>query len=316
MSFSGDVKEELSYRFTGSRHCQIAELTAILILCGQITRDPYGGFSIKIVTENLRVARKYFTLLEKAFNIECSFRVRQRKTVRKTRIYLLKTGRHEETEKILKAAKLLSGNEVLTGENFLTANHLVIQMECCKRAFLRGVFLVCGSVNDPKTSYHLEIVADTMEWARFLTDLICGFGVEARIAVRKKNFVVYVKEADGISVLLNLMGAHVSLMEFENRRILKEISNTVNRQVNCETANLNKTVTSSMRQIEDIRYIEQVAGLSSLPPGLEETARARLEFPELTLKELGQKLVPPVGKSGVNHRLRRISEIAEELRGA
>ncbi|MBE5922192.1 MAG: DNA-binding protein WhiA [Lachnospiraceae bacterium] len=313
MSFSGKVKEELSYQHSPQRHCQIAEITAITMLCGCIAVDKYNRFSIKIQTENVRVARKYFTLLKKAFNIDCSFVVRQRKIGRKTRVYLLKVGKHEDALKVLKAAKILDMAGNLPDEICLT-NQIVVQKDCCKRAFIRGAFLAIGSVNDPEKSYHLELVADNIARAELLVELIRSFHIDARIVERKGSHVVYVKEAEGISDFLNLMESHVQMMEFENIRILKEISNTVNRQVNCETANLNKTVTSAVKQIEDIHYIQETAGLEILAPTLRDTARARLTYPSLPLKDLGEKMVPSVGKSGINHRLRKISEIADELR--
>ena len=138
-----------------------------------------------------------------------------------------------------------------------------------------------------------------------------GFGVDAKIVQRKKHFVVYLKEGSQIVDMLNVMGAHVSLMEL---RILKEMRNSVNRKVNCETANIHKTVSAAVRQIEDIRYIQQKIGFEQLSEGLAEIARLRLEQPEATLKELGMMLSTPVGKSGVNHRLRKLSDIAETLR--
>ena len=147
---------------------------------------------------------------------------------------------------------------------------------------------------------------------------LCGmlesFGVEAKVTLRKGSHILYVKEGSQIADILNVMEAHVGLMKFENVRILKEMRNSVNRQVNCETANLNKTVSAAVKQIEDIQYIQKTIGFGKLPENLAETARLRLEQPGLSLKELGQLLTPPVGKSGVNHRLRKLSSIAEELR--
>ena len=153
-----------------------------------------------------------------------------------------------------------------------------------------------------------------MEKAEQLKEIIATFSVEAKIVVRKKYYVVYIKEGSQIVELLGLMEAHVALMELENIRILKEMRNSVNRQVNCETANIRKTVNAAVKQLEDITYIREMMGLDSLPDNLKEMALLRLEYPEAPLKELGMYLDPPVGKSGVNHRLRKISEIADGLR--
>ena len=192
-------------------------------------------------------------------------------------------------------------------------NGLLLQQSCCKRAYIRGAFLAGGSISDPNKAYHFEIVCRTMEQATQLRDVINSFSMDAKIVERKKHFVVYLKEGSQIVDILNVMEAHIALMKLENVRILKEMRNSVNRQVNCETANISKTVNAAVKQLEDITFIRDTAGLDSLPDNLKEIAILRLEHPEAPLKELGTYLDPPVGKSGVNHRLRKISEIAEEM---
>ena len=179
---------------------------------------------------------------------------------------------------------------------------------------MRGAFQASGSMSDPNKSYHFEIVCSTEEMAHQICDLICSFSMDAKIVLRKKSYVVYLKEGAQIVDILNIMEAHVSLMELENVRILKEMRNSVNRKVNCETANINKTVNAAVKQIEDIKFIQEKGRLQELPDNLYEMAQVRLEHPEAPLKELGAYLNPPVGKSGVNHRLRKISEIAENMR--
>ena len=192
---------------------------------------------------------------------------------------------------------------------------LLIQRSCCKRAYIRGAFLAGGSISDPKKSYHFEIVCRSVPQAKQLCEVMGSFGMDAKIVARKKYQVVYIKEGEQIVDLLNVMEAHIALMDLENVRILKEMRNSVNRKVNCETANISKTVNAAVQQVRDIEYIRNTAGLSSLPDNLQEMALLRLEYPDAPLKELGTYLNPPVGKSGVNHRLRRISEIARDLRG-
>jgi hypothetical protein len=194
------------------------------------------------------------------------------------------------------------------------ADPLILQQTCCKRAFLRGAFLAAGSISDPTKGYHFEIVCRSPEQARQLQQIMCTFALAARIVERKKHFVVYLKEGAQIVDMLNVMEAHVALMQLENVRIIKEMRNTVNRKVNCETANISKTVSAAVRQVEDIRLIEEHQGISSLPENLREIARVRMEYPDMPLKELGEQLSPTIGKSGVNHRLRKISEIAEMYR--
>lgn len=313
MSFSTRVKEELTRHIGESRHCRIAEIAAIINMCGKVKQDLNGEVSIKVQTENAAVARKYFTIIKKTFNINVEVLIRRNSQLKKNRVYCMFITNSEIAEKILKATKLL---EVQDGEIIVShrIHPLVIQSVCCKRAYIRGAFLASGSMSDPEKTYHLEFVNTHLDHSQQLVELINSFEMDAKIVERKKYHVVYLKEGTQIVDLLNIMEAHISLMELENLRILKEMRNNVNRIVNCETANLNKTVSASVRQIEDITFIEETVGLNSLPELLEDIARLRLSYRDATLKELGAMLDPPVGKSGVNHRLRKISEITEKLR--
>ncbi len=310
MSFSGDIKEELSTRAFGGRHCQVAETAAILNMCGKISITENNRFLVKIQTENLPVARKYFTLLRKAFKIRAEVTVRKR---REARYYSVVVCKDPEARRLLKETCLISSEGDIY-EYVPPVHNQLLKQNCCRRAFIRGAFLAAGSVSAPEKSYHFEIVCASDEKASCLKNLMELYQIDARIVMRKKHYVVYVKEGSQIVELLGLMGAHVSLMQLENVRIVKEMRNSVNRKVNCETANLNKTVSAAVRQTEDIRYIEDVMGLQKLTESLEQIARLRLEHPDASLKELGDMLSPKVGKSGVNHRLRKLSLIAERLR--
>ncbi|MCH5332421.1 MAG: DNA-binding protein WhiA [Agathobacter sp.] len=285
MSFSNDVKTELIRQYAKSRHCQLAELAGMLALEGRVT----DGLLI-FDTENTGLQEKYRILIKKAFALNAET--------------VLERG---ESMRILSTLKWKADGTTGTVEG------LLVQQTCCKRAFIRGAFLAAGSISDPEKSYHFEIVCRTMAQAGQLQGLMRDFEAEARIVERKGHYVVYLKEGSQIVDMLNVMEAYVSLMNLENVRILKEMRNSVNRKVNCETANINKTVGAAVRQIEDIRRIQAVRGLDSLPEPLREVAQLRLEYPEATLVELGAYLDPPVGKSGVNHRLHRISELADEL---
>ena len=299
MSFSGMVKEELAAHVSSARHCQLAELSALLLYNGGVCD---GERHISLETENEAVERKCFKLLKKTFNIEPVMRGRQRLIL------------DDETERRVTEALYLAEGE--DGKITLTksVNSLLIRHSCCARAWLRGVFLSAGSMSDPQKSYHLEFVCDENAQAVQLREVLSEFQIEARIIGRKKYQVVYLKEGAGIVDLLNVMGAHVSLMELENMRILKEMRNSINRRVNCETANISKTVTAAGRQIEDILLIRDRYGFENLPDNLRQMAEVRLEYPDAALKELGGYLEPVVGKSGVNHRLRRLSEIADKIR--
>ena len=313
MSFSSSVKDELSRQMPGARHCQIAETAAILSLCGRVKISASDHFWIEIHTENVAVARKYFTLLKKTFNIRTDVSIRSGINPGRSRTYIVAVREHEEALKVLQAVKLINSQGEI-GENLSLIRNVVLQNACCRRAFIRGAFLAAGSISAPEKFYHFEIVCPTEPKAEQLKNIIATFDIEAKIVPRKKYYVVYIKEGSQIVDILNVMEAPVSLMELENIRIVKEMRGSVNRQVNCETANINKTVSAAVKQIEDIRFIQSAAGLSGLPESLQEMARIRLERPEATLKELGEALEPPVGKSGVNHRLRKLSLVAEELR--
>ena len=314
MTFSAEVKEELSHRMPGARHCQLAELAGIAGMCADVCISAENRFSLRIRTENLPVARKCFTLLQKTFNISSDVCVCLHKNdERSTRIYTVWVRDHHETVRVLQGLKLLN-EEGEVAEHVAPANSLLVQKSCCRRAFVRGAFLSAGSISNPLKSYHFEIVCTSMARAEQLQFFIRSFGPDAKIVQRKKSFIVYIKEGAQIVDMLNIMEAHISLMNLENIRIVREMRNAVNRKVNCEAANINKTVNAAVRQMEDIRYLETVKGLEKLPAGLASVARLRLENPDATLKELGEMLDPPVGKSGVNHRLRKLGQLAEELR--
>ncbi|GFI61205.1 putative sporulation transcription regulator WhiA [Clostridiales bacterium] len=312
MSFSSNVKSELSHHFGNARHCNIAELAAILNMCGHIACNQ-GNFCVKIQTENPAAARKYFTLLKKTFNIDCEVLTRRNSQLKKNMVYMLFINGSEQAHGMLMACGLLrydNGKVVISKR----VDELLVNSVCCKRAYIRGAFLASGSITDPEKMYHLEFACSEEAYSNSLRDLINSFGLEAKIVKRKEHYIVYLKEGEQIVDLLNIMEAHKALLDLENIRILKDMRNNVNRKVNCETANINKTVNAAVRQIEDIEFILERMDLSQLPQSLREIAHLRLDYPEASLKELGQLLCPSVGKSGVNHRLRKLSDIADSLR--
>ena len=285
MSFSLQVKEELENVVPGARHCQLAELAA-LVTYGCVLKHDGSGTQIELKSENEIIGRKYFTLLKKTFMINAC------------------------ADKILQALKMLdeSGKPLFPLEG---VNRMLLKQSCCKRACLRGAFLCAGSMSDPKKGYHLEFVCEQEKQAQQIREMIADFELEAKIICRKKHYVVYMKEGAAIVDLLNVMGARLSLMYLENLRVEKEVRNSVNRKVNCEAANITKTVNAATRQVEDIRLIREKMGLEGLPEPLRQMAYVRLENPQASLGELGKLLDPPVGKSGVNHRL---GELAKELK--
>lgn len=309
MSFSSHVKEELVKQIGKARHCQVAELAAILHFCG---KADYRENAIYLQTENDSVMRKCFTILEKAYNIEIDIEA-QKLCLNDRNQHILLWKDELEKEKVLQSLKLIGTDGQIKALE-APVDPVLIKGQCCKRAYLKGAFISSGSISNPEKGYHLEFVCNDILQAEQLRDIIKGFEIEAKIIQRKKYQVLYLKEGESIVTLLNVMGAYASLMELENMRILKDMRNSINRRVNCETANIRKTVDAATKQVEDILFLKEHYGIEKLPDGLREIAMVRLENPEATLKEIGEMLDPPVGKSGVNHRLRKISEIADKWR--
>ncbi|MCR4739102.1 MAG: DNA-binding protein WhiA [Lachnospiraceae bacterium] len=285
MSFSKKVKEELCKHISPSRHCALAELSALI---------EYGGDmgNLLISTDNEAVARKCFTLFEKTFKMN-EYGLSERNDQGK-RFFSLKLSEEDER----KVGNVLSGD-------------LLLQKNCCKRAYLRGAFIAAGSVSDPEKSYHLEIVCRDGKKADRITELFQCFDINAKTVIRKGSYVAYIKEGGKVVDALNVMEAHVALMDYENVRILKDVYNSVNRKVNCDTANINKTVEAAIKQKEAIEYAMTLPEYKELPKEVREIAELRLKYPDVSLKELGEMSDPKVGKSGVNHRLRKILKIAE-----
>ena len=311
MSFSLEIKEELETRIDTAKHCQIAEFAAIMAFCGKVRRRAGGLMGLELTTENEVVRRKVVELAIKAFSAsEESFEVEYEG--KNNRIIHIFINDEKLIAKILMAIKWCDDNFTVVEPVFV--NHRIIQKECCKRAFIRGAFLAAGSISDPNKSYHYEIVCEYEEDAVQMQELLKFFNLDAKIIQRKRNYVTYIKEGNNITDVLNIMGAFVSQMKLYNVMILKGMRNDVNRKVNCETANLNKTIEAAVKQIRDIEYVRDTVGLESLSDGLREVAEIRLKNPDMKLKDIGELLNPPVGKSGVNHRLRKISELAQKLR--
>jgi DNA-binding protein WhiA len=313
MSFSSEVKNELAGQLSGARHCRIAELAALLIFCCTVRATDAGDIHIDFQSEHMFVTEKYVTLLKKLFHCEPEIVIKQDLRRRKKEVYQVNITDRSLAITILQLVNFLSDRADIA-EDVPLVHQVILHRSCCRRAFLRGAFLAAGSVSDPEKSYHFEIVCNEEKLADELCELMRELGVDARRVQRQKYEIVYVKGSEQISDLLGMMEARVMLLKYENSRIINEVRGNINRKVNCETANINKTANAAARQIEDIELIESTMGLSKLPNGLDEMARIRLQYPTATLSELGDLINPPVGKSGVNHRLRKIGEIAERIR--
>ena len=295
MSFSSIVKEELSKKISGARHCQIAELAAIYSFCGSFVQKNKENSYIFFNFENVLVANKCFTLMKKAFTIYsgCDF-VNQIAYDEKS--LTISVNDKELCEKIHDALESFS----------------VTERTCCRRAYLRGAYLCGGSTTDPGKSYHLEIVCKNKKSADKIIELFETFDVDAKLVERGRYYIVYIKDSNKIVLALNVFEAPVALMEYENTIIMKEMRNSINRQNNCDVANLNKTVSAAQSVISDIKQLMGTAEYENLPDNIKEVAMLRVEYPDASLKELGEMLTPPLGKSGVNHRLRKLSEMARK----
>ncbi len=310
MSFSNDVKNELAHLETERPCCERAELAGLVRMDGAILIGGGRGVGLELSTENAAVARKAYKGLKKLFRVETEITVQRRNRLKKNIVYLVRVPGQPQMRELLDTLGLTRDGLMYNPE----ISPFLVERPCCRRSYLRGVFLGAGSLSDPMNSYHLEIVANSEEYAASLVSLIEKFGLHPKISSRKNVLLVYLKESDQIADFLNIIGAHGALLEMENIRIQKEMRNQVNRLVNCESANLNKTVDAACRQRMNIELIAHCYGLEKLPDGLRALAEARLQYPELNLRELGEMMDPPIGKSGINHRMRKLEELAEELR--
>lgn len=314
MSFSSTAKNEICRIVEEKECCQMAELAAILRMSGTIQIFGKQGMGFRITTENPAIARRIFTLLKNEFNIHTDILVKKNSSLKKNNVYMLNVSSAQGAKDILVKTGILRENEsgIINFHNKIGSD--IVKRSCCKRAYLRGAFLGGGSLSNPEKTYHMEFVTNSQEHAEDLMKLINSFNLNSKVIQRKNNYIVYLKEGENIIDLLNIIGAHSALLDLENVRIYKEMRNNVNRLVNCETANLNKTVDAAVRQVESIKLIKEKVGLKKLPLGLREVAELRLNYPDVSLKEMGEMLNPPIGKSGINHRLRKIERIAEELK--
>lgn len=300
MSFSNDVKNELSRIETNDPCCDKAELLGLLRMSGAIIIRG-SNVGIHFSTENAALARRVLQLLKSNYQVQTEVVITRSRRLKKNNRYQVRVIPAPQVSKALTELQLLSVESDL--KNPLLNNH------CCKRTFLRGAFLGGGSISRPSSDYHLEMVTGNEDFAHSIIKVMHSFSLKAKLTDRKNDFIGYLKDGESITKFLSVIGAHNSMMDFENVRIVKEMRNNVNRVVNCETANLNKVVKAAVRQINCIKYIEQHLGLNQLPQALQDTARLRLEYPDASLNELVE-YSGGIGKSGINHRLKKLQEMA------
>ncbi|MBB3113167.1 hypothetical protein FHS18_005270 [Paenibacillus phyllosphaerae] len=309
MSFAAQTKKELTL-IEADPCCEMAELSALIRMNGSVSLSSRKVI-LDISTENAAIARRIYSLIKKRFAVHTELLVRKKMRLKKNNVYIVRipVGVQEILSELNIVSQGFMFNQGIDKE--------MIRKSCCKRSYLRGAFLAGGSVNNPEgSSYHLEIACMYEEHCEALVGLANKFDLNARCIERKKGYIFYMKEGEKIIELLNIIGAHQALFKFEDVRIMRDMRNSVNRIVNCETANLNKTIGAAVRQIDNIKLLQRQVGLDSLPDKLREVAEIRLLHPDMNLKEVGEMLKGKVSKSGVNHRLRKIDELAEKLRGS
>ncbi|APF29047.1 TPA: DNA-binding protein WhiA [Clostridium botulinum] len=312
MSFSLKVKNEVCKHIEINKQEAIAELSAIMKVSGTLLFTN-KQFNFKITTENAAIARLVFKILKEHFGIHTEIMIKKNNSLKKNNIYIILISEEEGVKSLLKEVGIIKETiNVFSLDYNIPKN--IIECDECRRAYIRGAFLGGGSISNPEKTYHLEFVTHNEDYAKDLSNLINSYNLNSKVIKRKNSYIIYLKEGEQIVDLLNIIGAHASLLELENVRIMKEMRNNVNRLVNCETANLSKTVNAAVRQVESIKFIEREIGLGRLPKNLRDVAELRIKYPDESLRELGKMLNPPVGKSGVNHRLRRIEKIADELK--
>nr|WP_242692344.1 MULTISPECIES: DNA-binding protein WhiA [Mammaliicoccus] len=301
------MKNELT-RIEVDDCCAKAELSALIRMNGNLSISNQQ-FVINVQTENAAIARRIFSLIKKCFGVEVELLVRKKMKLKKNNIYISRIK--------VKAKEILDELGILQDGMFKhEIDKDILQKDCCKRSYLRGAFLAGGSVNNPETSsYHLEVFSLYEEHSADLTALMNQYELNAKLLERKKGFISYLKEAEKISDFLSLIGGYQALLKFEDVRIIRDMRNSVNRLVNCETANLNKTVSAAMKQVESIQLIDKEIGIDNLPDRLREVARLRIDNQDVSIKELGEMVsTGKISKSGINHRLRKLNEMADKIR--
>lgn len=303
MSFSTEVKNELARLEPHDVNCDKAELLALLRMSGAIV---LRGMKIGIhfSTENAALARRVLQLLKSNYQVQTEVLITRSRRLKKNNRYQVQVVPSLQVNTALTELQLLSVESDL--KNPLLASH------AARKNYLRGAFLGGGSVSRPNSDYHLELVTGNEVFAQTIIKVMQGFSLKAKITDRKNDYIVYLKDGESIVKFLNVIGAHTAMMELENARIIKDMRNNVNRVVNCETANLGKVVKAALRQVNCIKFIESKMNLSELPESLLFIANLRLEYPEASLNELVDH-ANGLGKSGINHRLKKLQELALSL---
>lgn len=306
MSFTAEVKDELA-RVSGScPECDVAELAALVRVCGALSFHGSGAYSIRVSTETGAVARTVIRLAHEVFDLDTSLTVR-RSNLHRSRNYLIEIPEQEGLEQaLIRMGVLILGRGLSSG---IAAR--VVARPCCRAAYLRGAFMAGGFIADPRGDFHLEIAVTGDEFADDLLELLDDEGITARVNRRRGSYAIYLKSFDDIAALLGVVGAERTARAVKNIRVMKSVKNDVNRRVNAELANQARSTGASADQLALIDRVEREIGFDALPPALMQFCVARREHPELSLRDLGAQMMPPLSKSALYHRVLRLEKLFE-----
>lgn len=307
MSFTADVKDELTRVIPGCSHCDKATLAALIRIEGTLFFSGPGRYRLELATEISSVARLIIKSLHQSYALKTELTVR-RSVLHKTPNYLIVVPFQPGVEAALHDLGVLGDAGLEMGIH----EHL-IEKPCCEAAYLRGAFLGSGFIAEPRGDFHFEITVENEGLAEGLVALMTQRDIKARILHRRNSYIVYLKSGTAISEFLAFVGAHKSALAMENERVRKSVRNDINRKVNAELANQAKSAEAAIDQIVSIRKLAESGKMADLPPGLQEFVRLRLRYPDASLKELGERANPPLSKSAVYHRVRRLEDIAKNL---
>lgn len=311
MTFSSSVREELAHLDIDKQCCALSELSALIRTCATVKIGHKYKIGIRFETENPSTARRIFNIIKYLYDYHSEVSAKKIDKLRNGHYYMVSLEDDATVDKMLRETGMMSDTENVFSMSKKIPKDL-LDTSCCVKSFLRGCFLGSGSMSDPNKSYHLEFDVHDEHLANTIHSLLRGYELNAKITLRKTTYVIYIKEAENIISLFSLIGSHSSLLKMENILILKNVRNNVNRAMNFENANSNKTVDAAQRQIHSIKALEAAGKYNTLPVSLKEAAELRLENPESTLSELSE-ISGNITKSGMNHRMRRIMDLAKNL---
>ncbi len=315
MSFSLEVKNELAHVNPEKKCCMLAEIAGFTRVCGTIS--PVGGGKMKLMltTENPAIARHYKKLIKDYYDVDANIEIGEAAGPKRGKVYVLTMDDRKQqlAEPMLRETGILL---IRGGKNYFSDGiyDTLTKSKCCRKSYLRGLFLGSGTVTNPKSAYQIEFICSSSVLAADIKKLINTFvDLKPKITKRGNSHIVYIQEATPVGDMLNIMGAHNQFFEYEDIRMMKEARNKANRISNCDNANMDKTLNAAQRQIEAITKLTNAIGMQGLPEKLRSVAQIRLDHPDATLQELADMMDPPMKKSGMNHRIQKLLEMAEKL---